>query len=162
MIPFALLTSLYSAVIISLHRQMGNLHLAPEATQRRAKENRQITYMLVTVVVVFFMTWLPLNIYSFLNAFVWSSHRPCESRHLIFSSNFLCYISSAANPFIYCLFMRNYRKGFQELFQCLTRGRTCCKNQNLAPEVEGNIDFNVKPGSSNTAVVIAMKSCEML
>ena len=127
-IPFLLLTILYSAIIISLHRQKRNLHLAPEATKRRAKENRQITYMLVTVVVVFLVTWLPLNIHAFLSAFVWSSRRPCESRHLIFSANFLCYLSPAVNPFIYCFFMRSYRKGFKELFKCLRKGKTCCNN----------------------------------
>ena len=37
-IPFLLLTSLYSAIIISLHRQKRNLHLASEATKRRAKK----------------------------------------------------------------------------------------------------------------------------
>ena len=87
-IPFLLLTSLYSAIIIFLHRQKANLHLDPPATQRRAKKYRRITYMLVTVVVVFLVLWLPLNFYGFLTAFVWSSHRPCESRHLIFSAVF--------------------------------------------------------------------------
>ena len=121
MVPFLLLTSLYSAIIISFHRETANLHLAPQATQRRSKENRQITYMLVTVVVVFLVAWLPLNIYLFLSAFVWSSYRPCESRHLIFGAVFLSYSYPAVNPFIYGIFMENYKSGFQEVFSCLTR-----------------------------------------
>ena len=159
-IPFLLLTSLYSAIIISLHRQKRNLHLAPEATKRRVKENRRITYMLVTVVVIFLVTWLPLTIYLFLSAFVWSSHRPCESRHLIFSANFLCYICPAINPFIYYFFIANYRKGFQELLKYL-KCRSCCKNQNKASQIEGNIDFPVDCRSSGTVVFLSMRSLEV-
>ena len=162
MIPFILLTSLYSAIIISLHRQKANLHLAPEATQRRAKENRRITYMLVTVVVLFLVTCLPVTIYLFLSAFVWSSHRPCESRHLIFSANFLAYNYPAVSPFIYYLFIENYRKSFQELFSCRVRCRSCFKNQNQTwPEIEGNINCTVEPGSPKAVVHLPLRFFEV-
>ena len=68
-LPFILLTSLYSTIIISLHRQKSNLHLASKETQRRAKKYRQIAYMLVTIVPVFFATWIPFSLYGFLFMF---------------------------------------------------------------------------------------------
>ena len=118
-IPFLLLTSLYSAIVISLHRQKTGLYLASEARQRRARKYRQVTYALVTIVVVFLVTWTPLNIYIFLSAFVWSSHRPCESRHLIFSAVFVSLSYPAINPPVYYIFNENFRKGYQDIFSCL-------------------------------------------
>ena len=158
-IPFLLLTSLYSAIIISLHRQKANLHLAPQATQRRAEENRRITYMLVTIVIVFLVTWLPANVYGFMGVFVWPTHRPCEQRHLIFSAVFLSYSCPAANPFIYCIFIENYRKGFQELFSCLIKCRLCFENQSQRrPEIEDNINCTVGPGSSKGVVLVSLRT----
>ena len=161
-IPFLLLTSLYSAIIISLHRQKAKLHLASQATQRRTKKYRRITYMLLTVVVVFLVTWLPYNVYLFQSAFIWSSHRPCESRHLIFSAVFLSYSYQAANPFIYFIFVGDFRKGFQELFGCLKRCRSCYKNQNeTQQEMEGNMNCALEPESSKAVVLVSLRPLQV-
>ena len=125
-LPFLLLTSLYATIIVSLHRQKTHLHLAPEERRRRSKSNRRITYMLVTVVVVFLLTWTPLNIYGFLSAFIWRSHRPCEGRHLIFSAKFLADSYPAINPIIYYYFNAAYRQGFQEILFSPVRWLPCC------------------------------------
>ena len=114
-VPFLLLTSLYSVIVLSLYRQKRCLQLASEARQRRASENKRVTYMLVTVVIVFLATWVPFNIYWFYRAYVWNWQRPCESRHLIFSANFMIYAYPAVNPVIYFIFNENYRNGFKDL-----------------------------------------------
>ena len=124
-IPFILLTSLYSVIIVSLHRQKGRLQFASDERQRRAKENKLVTYMLLTVVIVFLITWTPFNIYWFLRAYIWSYKRPCDSRHLIFTANFLIYAHPSINPIIYGVFNENYRRGFRELLCCLPRSIPC-------------------------------------
>ena len=116
MVPFILFTSLYSTIIISLHRQKGRIKLSSEQATRRNKKYKRIAYMLITVVAIFFLSWAPVNVYLFLSAFVWPTHRPCESRHMIFSAIFVGYSYPALNPFVYFTFNSEYRKSFQELF----------------------------------------------
>ena len=115
MIPFVLFTSLYSSIIISLHRQKGRIKLSSEQATRRNKKYKSIAYMLVTIVALFFLSWAPVNVYLFLSALVWPTHRPCESRHMIFSAIFVGYSYPALNPFVYFTFNSEYRKSFQEL-----------------------------------------------
>ena len=130
--PFVLLTSLYSAIIVSLHRQKARLHLASKEMRRRAKENRRVTYMVTAAVIVFFVAWTPLNVYMFLSSYVWKSQRPCDSRHLIFSAIFFQYTYSALNPIIYYFFNENYRNSFQGIIcRKFTHSRICCKSQVL-------------------------------
>ena len=156
MIPFLLLTSLYLAIIKS--NRQSNLRLASAARQRRIKKYRHATYMLVTVVVVFLVSWLPLNIYLFLRAFIWRSYRLCGSRHLIFSALFLVYTYSAVNPLIYCIFNRNYRKGFQELLSSLAQQNSRCKKCFTPPEVEQYVGYSVEHDTSNPVFLLSVRA----
>ena len=160
-VPFILLTSLYSAIIISLYKQEGDLNLASKETQRRARENRRIMYMLVTVVISFLVIWLPINIYFFLSAFVWSTHRSCESRHLIFTAMFLSYSYPAINPLIYYFFNENYRKGFHELLCCCRNCKFSLVNQTAYSCIHGNIAYDVSFASSKKVVLLSLRSLEI-
>ena len=149
MVPFLLLTSLYTAIVITLHRQKAKLHLAPEAKQRKDRKYRQVTYMLVTVVAVFLVSWLPINIYWFLMAYAWKTAQPCQLKSLIFAADFLSYTYPAINPFIYCFFMEDYKNGFRELLCCLTPGKTSRKNKHSSEAIETS-----KVGASKDSKVV--------
>ena len=156
MVPFVLFTSLYSSIIISLHRQKGRIKLSSDQATRRNKKYKRIAYMLITVVAIFFLSWAPVNVYVFLSAFVWPTHRPCELRHVIFSAMFVAYSSPALNPFIYFIFNSEYRKSFQELLGFQKRPKFCASNE-VSPETEDIIPKVVKPGSSKAVVLLSAK-----
>ena len=137
--PLILMTSLYSAIIVSLQRQKVNLHLASEEIQRRAKKYRQITLMLVTVVVLFFATWIPFNTCILYLIFTANSQDGCFLTPILHFSTFLIDLCPAINPFIYYIFNENYRKGFQDLSNCVPRHILCCKKQSSPGPVEGHL-----------------------
>ena len=72
--------------------------------------------MLVTVVFVFLLSWLPVNVETLLLSL--STTPTCDNRHVQFSIAFLSFSYPAINPFIYFVFSENYRKGVQELLCC--------------------------------------------
>ena len=125
MVPFILLTCLYSAIVCSLYCPTTSLHWNQSSC--RSRENKKVTVMLVVVVVVFLVSWLPYMIDTFLFSFILDSHKSCELRHLLFITNFLSFIYPAVNPFIYYIFSENYRKGINDLLHCHRLSRTCCK-----------------------------------
>ena len=138
MVPFILFTSLYSSIIISLHRQKGRIKLSSEQATRRNKKYKRIAYMLITVVAIFFLSWAPVNVYVFLSAFVWSTHRPCESRHMIFISMFVGFSYPALNPFVYFTFNSDYKKSFQELLGLRKRPKSSATRV-VSPTTEDSI-----------------------
>ena len=134
MVPFILLTCLYSATVCSLYCPTTSLHWNQRSC--RSKENKKVTIMLVVVVVVFLVSWLPFIIDTFLFSFILDSHKSCELRHLLFITNFLSFTYPAVNPFIYYIFSENYKKGFNNLLHCHRWSRTCCKrNGEFDPSV---------------------------
>lgn len=113
-IPFTCLTVLYSGIVFALYRQKVSLELARDALRQRAAENRKVTYMLLTVVVVFGVTWLPYSLYGF---FMFFPEIPL-SRTFYFIVVYAPLTYSAINPLIYYFFNEKYRKGFRQILLC--------------------------------------------
>ena len=151
MLPFLLLTSLYSAIIISLHRQKKHLHLASQQKKRRSKENRQVTFMLMTIVVVFLFSWLLFNVYWLLRAYVWNRQQSCDSRHFSFIAVFLMNTYPAVNPFVYYIFNQNYREGFREVLCYFAHCSLLCTRRNSQ---------STETGSSQVVVLLSKRSLE--
>lgn len=118
-LPFIILTSLYTAIIVTLYSHGRSLSLASEERRRRAWENRRISLMLLAVVIIFLLSWTPLNVYLYLSAFVIKERLSCELRKLLFAANFLSYIFPAINPFVYYVFNEHYKNGIEEMLRCL-------------------------------------------
>ena len=133
------LTILYSSIIISLHRRIISLHLANEIIRKRESRNRQIAYMLVTIVVVFYVVWIPFYVvdtYHYLKPhvklpciFTWLAHR-------------LPFLSPVVNPVVYYIFNEKYREGLRELLCCpWTCANKCkqCFQPLISPQGENNV-----------------------
>lgn len=112
-VPLSLITVMYSAIILSLNK--GKANLGNEENRRRVKENRLVTFMLMSTTAVCFLTWVPSNVLSFLMVFSWNSPSPCRLRHFRYTAHFLGYCNTAVNPFIYYIFNQHYREGFNEI-----------------------------------------------
>ena len=119
-VPFAIMSVLYSSIIFSIHRNKQTaLHLSSTEQVKRAKENRRVAVMLVIVVALFFISWTPYYIYYFVRYLSLSTNWSCQSKsRLYFCSKFMNYIYTGINPLIYYYFSTNYRQGLHELLCC--------------------------------------------
>ena len=132
-------TVLYSSIIISLHRRTTNLQLANEMIKKRESKNRKIAYMLVTIVVVFYVVWIPflvLYIYLFFKLHIRLS---CFFHWL---ANRLPLLNPVINPVVYYIFNEEYRQGFRELLCCpWPCANKCnkCFQPSVPPQGENNV-----------------------
>ena len=121
-IPFVVLSGLYSSIIISLWRNKAPGRVALKQRRQKEKKYQRITSMLLTVVALFLVPQAAVNIYAFLSSFVWTVTRPCSNRHVTFVLVYLSFTYQAFNPYIYCIFNTRFKKGFEKLLCC---GRRC-------------------------------------
>ena len=115
-VSVTVLTALYSSIILFLYRQKNNLHLATEVIKLRAKENRQITRMLVIIVVAFYTVWIPFNIVYHMFTSMPTTEIQCF--YYWFCVDIVPLLYPMVNPAVYYIFNSNYRRGFRELFCC--------------------------------------------
>ena len=121
-LPFLILLVLYSIIIFSLFRQSSTLVLSTKERKQHMNENRRIALMSFIVVIVFIVTYAPLNIYFFIIFVNGTDFIFNETFFLV--SYFLSLVYPAANPIIYYIFHEKYRQGFHRIF------RFCCKFYN--------------------------------
>ncbi|EDO47026.1 predicted protein, partial [Nematostella vectensis] len=118
-LPLVMLIILYSVIIISLSRRKIPGNNSFRNRRRAAQRSRSVLRMVITVVVVFAICWLPLNVFGYLMMVKWGGVEeppPCFLEDFGFWALFLAYSNAAINPFLYFLFSENYRKGFQAVF----------------------------------------------
>ena len=118
-IPIALLTILYSLVIIKLRTQIVPGVEAVNVQELRARRNRGVLRMAIAIVLGFILCWVPLTVINLLLRFAWKSGLPPCGISLISSiSHFLSVSNCAINPCICFAFSGRYRQGFKRLFKC--------------------------------------------
>ncbi|XP_022825386.1 RYamide receptor-like [Spodoptera litura] len=96
---------------------------AQDARDSRIQHSkRKMVKMMLTVVTVFIMSWLPLNIFIVL----WTVHENDDEwaswpgmPYVWFACHWLAMSHSCYNPMIYCYMNIRYRQGFQEIFSAL-------------------------------------------
>lgn len=127
--PFLLLTVFYTMIIVTLYRQEKSvIHLSSDVQRKRAKENQRITLMLLTVVILFFVSWTPYYVYIFLRYYLFGSSWSCSAiQKWYLGSIYINYAYTAINPIIYYTFNRAFRLGMQEMLFCRQRNFfPCC------------------------------------
>ena len=121
LIPFIILIIAYSIMIVYFQRKKTPGQLEIRQRREKAQMHQSITYMLLTVVLVFFIPATSVTAYVFLSIYLWSSHHPCNMRHLVFILFYLAYTWQAINPYIYCMFNKSYTEGFKKILCCATK-----------------------------------------
>ena len=145
------LTVLYSSIVISLHRKKKSLHMANEVIKIRAKENRQITYMLVVIVVVFYIAWIPPNVVASVFYIKPTTRLPCFSLWL--ADMVLPLLYPVVYPAVYYTFNEQYRQGFRELLCCPWPCANKCKEcfqPSVSPQGENNVHKAGQVNMENT------------
>lgn len=119
LLPMVIMAFLYTMIVCELWRSGKAMEHRNKVTYKQIhKANKKVLLMFVTVVVVFALFWLPIFIYQFNMYF--GSDLCAVPNFVIITGYVFAHATSAINPFIYCIFSENYRKGFGKLL------RKCC------------------------------------
>lgn len=110
------LTVLYSTIITRLYSQKGDVNLANEVIRKRARENRRVTWMLLTVVILFYLVWTQAYIVNFAIFLKHDVILPCF--YFWLGGSAFSLLQPVVNPIVYFVFNGNYRRGIKEMFKC--------------------------------------------
>ena len=128
-IPFALMTIVYSIIIFKLKSQKmpGGESANAKEQEKRAKRERNVLNMAIAIVLGFALCWAPFNVYAFLNFFVWDKNNTanCSFQAFVFLAMFMAYANCAINPCICFIFSGNYRQGLKSIFGCCSQKCYC-------------------------------------
>ena len=147
-LPFVVTSWCYAVIICTLNREKTSTQLATQERERRAKENRQITFMSILVLIVFLIAWVPSITYLFIFTFSWNFKHKCGLESFQFASDFLTFTYPAVNPIIYYVFNQNFRRGFKELL-CGQSKCFCFRSLRVSSRAQ----FDSTTNHSNAATV---------
>ena len=108
-----LVTVLYSSVIVRLYRQKCQLNLATEQIRRRTVKNHRITWMLLTVVILFYLVWILSFSVNF--TFLLNNNVKFPCMYSWFAQCATVPFYPAVNPIVYYIYNDKYRQGFKDL-----------------------------------------------
>ena len=120
-IPFTLMTILYSIILCKLKIQRVPGVQSVNTENLRAKRQRNVLKMAIAIVLVFAISWLPLNILVFLSIFLWNDKTspPCGILHYLLVGQIIASANCAINPCICFFFSGNYRQVLKNLLETL-------------------------------------------
>lgn len=110
LLPLVLITVCYLHIYLRLRRRKDMVDRGRNATQKRSRGSARINAMLVSIVVAFAVSWLPLNVFN--TVFDWHHEAiPSCSHDIIFSFCHLAAMASTCiNPVIYGFLNSNFQK----------------------------------------------------
>ena len=117
-ISVALLTILYSIILVKVKSQKTPGEQSVNADEQRAKKNRNMLKMAIAIVLAFMLCWLPISIIKLLYFFAWDSRWPCDAYLYFVTAWFVARSNCAINPCICFIFSTNYRQGLKKLLKC--------------------------------------------
>ena len=127
-IPVALLTILYSIILIKLKSQKIPGGQSSNANEQRAKRNRKVLKMDIAIVLGFVFCGVPFSIVKLVKFFVWDNKLPCSMSLYWSIALFMARGNSAINPCICFIFSGNYRGALKRLLNCFS-GAARVQNQ---------------------------------
>lgn len=114
-IPFVAMTIAYCVICNKLwtRKVIGELN---QSGKKILESRKKVVKMLVTVLVVFVLCWLPVQVVSLWAFF--DDKMPVIPRSLDFLCYFVMHAHPALNPCIYVVFSQNFRDGFKMAIRC--------------------------------------------
>lgn len=137
--PIHLTNTCYSTTLFQVRSASARVGLT-----RRRRSERRVTFMVVTIVLVFILCWLPFfttNIVNLIDAI------PEANTTLYFFFVILTYVNSCANPFLYG-FLSNFRQSFEKVL-CFH------KSNNNAPSRKQRAGGQSPPMDTKSPILIA-------
>uniref|UniRef100_A0A3B4U6K6 G-protein coupled receptors family 1 profile domain-containing protein n=1 Tax=Seriola dumerili TaxID=41447 RepID=A0A3B4U6K6_SERDU len=132
-LPFTIMTASYAALLLTLRSQRLR---TPTQNQESHRLERQVTKMVVVVVVVFGVCWLPFYAFNFCSLYQ-------NGLVLTFARGFefvvlLSYSWSCANPILYACLSDTFRRHFRSLL---------CPADKSTPSMQCNTERNLRVSS---------------
>lgn len=137
--PLIVICLCYLLIVIKVRSASARVGLT-----RRRRSERRVTFMVVTIVLVFILCWLPFfttNIVNLIDAI------PEANTTLYFFFVILTYVNSCANPFLYG-FLSNFRQSFEKVL-CFH------KSNNNAPSRKQRAGGQSPPMDTKSPILIA-------
>ncbi|OWK13570.1 hypothetical protein Celaphus_00017419 [Cervus elaphus hippelaphus] len=129
--PLSLIVVMYGRIGISLFKRKvphtGKQN--QEQWQVVSKKKQKVIKMLLTVALLFILSWLPLWTLMMLSDYVDLSPNELQVINIYIYpfAHWLAFCNSSVNPIIYGFFNENFRRGFQDAFHlqlCQKRGKS--------------------------------------
>uniref|UniRef100_A0A8C5NCY9 Neuropeptide Y receptor type 2 n=1 Tax=Gouania willdenowi TaxID=441366 RepID=A0A8C5NCY9_GOUWI len=120
-LPLSVITFAYARIWSKLRGHVGPAEAA--AGSERHRRRQKTTKMLVTMVVVFAVSWLPLHAFQLAIDIDSSVLNMRDFRLLYTVFHVVAMCSTFANPLLYGWMNRNYRAAFLAVFKCGESGR---------------------------------------
>ncbi|CDQ56724.1 neuropeptide Y receptor type 1 [Oncorhynchus mykiss] len=118
-LPLILILVCYLRIFLRLRRRKYMVERTRDNRQKKAKGSKRINAMLASIVAVFALCWLPLNIFN--TVFDWNHQAIPSCQHdIIFSACHLTAMASTCvNPIIYGFLNSNFQKELKStLYRC--------------------------------------------
>ena len=119
-IPLIIIAVVYSLAGIRLWSRQLPGHKNLVSNKKAQSSSRRATAMLITVVIVFALSWLPFQALEILRQYNQPMFKSLPIEFL-YTTPWFGYANSAINPILYVIFSENYR---QEFYRILCRGPT--------------------------------------
>lgn len=130
-LPLAVIAFLYTVIMLKLWRRRAPGQELTLNQENKDRTNRKVLKMLVTVVIVFALSWLPLYVRMFV-MFAESDRYVCGLPYeMDFLTLYLGHANSAINPYIYVIFNENYRRGFKSVLSTRERSSKSSVSQSI-------------------------------
>ncbi|ESO12548.1 hypothetical protein HELRODRAFT_159107 [Helobdella robusta] len=98
------------------HRSIGT-HCMNSSSKNQLMSRRKVAKMLISVVVMFFVCYLPIQVYNILR-YAMRSSVILNRSELPMVAQWLCYFNSCVNPLIYNFMSGKFRKAFKRVLTC--------------------------------------------
>lgn len=119
-IPFLIITYCYVKICAKLADRArtipGNVSVRREEQER--ERTRKTNGMLISMVIIFVISWLPLNMFNLLADFYEEATQWKHQRALFLITHAIAMSSTCYNPFLYAWLNENFRKEFKEVLPC--------------------------------------------
>ncbi|XP_078395802.1 galanin receptor type 1 [Cetorhinus maximus] len=114
LLPLLLICYCYAKVLNHLHKKLRNMSKKSETSKKKTAQT------VLVVIVVFCISWLPnhvINLWTEFGSF------PLTDASFAFriAAHCLAYSNSSVNPIIYAFLSENFRKSYQQVFNCKAR-----------------------------------------
>ena len=130
LLPFFILIFLYGRIIHCLLSRDNELQQKEtmQTMEQSMRTRRQVVFMLISMIVLFFICLLPLRVLS-----IWVMYVADKDLALLgfqgyysilYFSRIMFFINSAGNPILYNLFSSKFRRAFKDLL-CSRHANTC-------------------------------------
>lgn len=121
-IPFALITYCYTKICYKLRartRRKPGLKSARKKELEREKTKRT-NRMLISMVLIFGASWLPLNLYNLIQDFYAPASGWSYARVFFLLTHAIAMSSTCYNPFLYAWLNETFRKEFKKVLPCFS------------------------------------------